>query len=149
MEQSRSRISQVERNKQFIVKSKRHLGRDLIVIIFSLIVWVYVVIVFYFFVDAILGLDHAIPLYFKSLFKTTNDDIRWFLMMVLLGFGIIYVLLSIWSKYNKLKYGSLIRRTYPLDSSATDFINLGMIDYELYEQLQNAKDITLEKNPMK
>jgi len=149
MEQSRSRISQVERNKQFIVKSKRHLARELSVLFFSLLVWVYVIIVFYFFVDALFDLDHEIPMYFKTLFRTSSEDVRGFLVMVLLGFGIIYLLLLIWSKYNKLKYGSLSRRIYPEYSGAIDFINLGMIDYELYNQLQNAKDITLEKNPMK
>lgn len=149
MEQSRPRLSQVERNKQFIVKSKRHLGRDISVILFSLIVWVYVIVVIYFFVDVILGLDHPIPMVFKTLFKTTNDDVRWFLMMVLLGFGIIYILLYLWSIYNKRKYGALRRRTYPTDTKDIDFLKLGMIDYELYTQLQNAKDITLEKNPMK
>jgi hypothetical protein len=149
MEQSRPRVSQIERNKQFIVKSKRHLGRDLSVILFSMIVWIYVIIVLYFFLDVILGLDHQIPMFFKSLFKTTNDDVRWFLVMVLLGFGVIYVLLFGWSKYNKLKYGPLRRRTYPKDANDTDLINLGMIDYDLFIQLQNTKDITLEKNPMK
>jgi hypothetical protein len=149
MEQSRPRISQIERNKQFIVKSKRQWIRDLSVFLFSMIVWGYVLIVIYFFIDVILGLNHPIPMYFKTLFKTTNDDVRWFLTMVLLAYGIIYVLLYSWSRYNKLKYGPLKRRTYPVDTQDVDFIKLGMIDYESYTKLQNAKDITLEKNPMK
>jgi poly-beta-1,6-N-acetyl-D-glucosamine synthesis protein len=149
MDQSRSRVSQITRNKQFIVESKRHVLRDLIVVFFSLLVWSYTFVVTYFFVDAILGLNHPIPTILKSWFKMTNQDVIMFLGFVVLSFVIIFILLWTWSQYNRLRYGHLRRRKYPEPSQSIDFIKLGLIDYEIYEKLQNAKEIILEKNPMK
>jgi hypothetical protein len=149
MEQSRSRVSQIERNKRFIVKSKRHILRDMVVIFFSSLVWVYTLVVVYFFVDAVFSLNHPIPTIIKTWFKMTNRDVVMFLLAVVIGFVIIYLLLWSWSQYNRLKYGKLRRRRYPQPSESVDFIKLGMIDFEIYQQLQNAKEITLEKNPMK
>jgi poly-beta-1,6-N-acetyl-D-glucosamine synthesis protein len=149
MEQSRSRISQIERNKQFIVESKRHILRDLVVVFFSLWVWLYTLIVVYFFVDAVFSLNHPIPNVIKGWFKMTNSDVVMFLLFVVLGFVLVYTLLWSWSLYNRLRYGKLRRRSYPHPSENVDFIKLGMIDYDIYHQLQNAKEITLEKNPMR
>lgn len=149
MEQSRSRVSQIERNKQFIVESKRHILPDMVVIFFSLLVWIYTLVVVYFFADAILALNHPIPTIIKTWFEMTNRDVVMFLLLVVLAFAIIYLILWSWSQYNRLKYGKLRRRKYPQPSESVDFINLGMIDYEIYNQLQSAKEITLEKNPMK
>ena len=149
MDKSRSRLSQKERNKQFIVKSKRNLLRDASVLFFSSLVWIYVLCVIYFFIDVLLELNHTIPSSIKSWFRMSNDDVRSFLLLVLLGFIIIYSLMWTWSKYNKLKYGPLRRRTYPKDSEITDFVKLGMMDFEMIHHLQNSKEITLEKNPLK
>lgn len=149
MDQSRSRVSQIERNKQFIVKSKRHIARDVVVVFASLIVWSYTLVVIYFFVDAILSLNHPVPTMIKSWFKMTNPDVVMFLFYVVISFGVIFMMLWTWSQYNRLKYGKLRRRKYPEPSQSIDFIKLGMIDVEMYEKLQNAKEITLEKNPMK
>lgn len=149
MEQSRPRLSQKQRNQQFIVQSKRHFLRDLSVILFSSLVWMYVLGVIYFFVDVVIGLNHPIPNLMKSWFRMTNNNVRFFLFSVLIGFVIIYSLLWLWSKYNKRKYGSLRRRTYPKDTQSEDILKLGLMDYDTYHMLQNAKSITLEKNPMK
>lgn len=149
MDKSRSRLSQKQRNQQFIVQSQRHFLRDFSVFVFSSLVWVYVLGVIYFFVDVLMGLDQPLPTLVKSWFKMTNNDVRFFLLSVLIGFVIIYSLLWMWSKYNKLKYGPLRRRTYPQDTQSEDILKLGLMDYETYQMLQNSKDITLEKNPMK
>jgi biofilm PGA synthesis protein PgaD len=120
-----------------------------VVVFASLIVWTYTLVVIYFFVDAILSLNHPVPTMIKSWFKMTNQDVVMFLFYVVISFGVIFMMLWTWSQYNRLKYGKLRRRKYPEPSQSIDFIKLGMIDVEMYEKLQNAKEITLEKNPMK
>ena len=89
MGKSRQRNTQKQLNKSFIVKSKRIWWREAIVSIFTVLVWLYCLTVIYFFIDAILSLNHKYPLLFKIVFKMTNMDIRNFFKIG----GILFVLI--------------------------------------------------------
>ncbi len=149
MDQSGSRRTQRERNKQFIVKSHRTWWREGLVVLFSLLVWVYCLSVVYFFIDALLGLDHRYPALFRIVFKMTSQDIRLFTFWIVFLFLVIYVSLLGWSIYNKRRFGELKRRRYPKPATREDMLNLNMLDPAVYEELQVMKSITFDKNPIK
>ena len=79
------------------------------------------------------------------IFPNIKDTIR------VLGITFIIAITSLsilylWSKYNKIKFGSLTRRTFPKDVDSDDLANYFEIEKELVSQLQNSKKIILEHN---
>lgn len=149
MDQSGQRRSQAERNRQFIIKSHRKWWREAIVVLSSLLVWLYCLSVVYFFADALLGLNHRIPRLLRIIFKMTSEDVRSFSLLVVILFISIFVLLYLWSFYNKKRFGSLERRRYPDPAVREDMLGLDMIEESIYEELQDTKEITFEMNPVK
>ena len=147
MEQSRQRDSH-QLNQYFIIKSKRIWWREIIVGLFTLLVWIYCLSVVYFFVDTIFSLNHEYPSLFRIIFKMNSIDIKNFLKLGGVLFIIIYLMLSSWSYYNRRRYGSLTRRKYPGSTTKQDLMNLNMIDEITYEKLQNEKVIIFETNPI-
>ncbi|NLJ99093.1 MAG: hypothetical protein GX320_07515 [Tissierellia bacterium] len=148
MVKSRQRNTQSQLNQLFIIKSKRVWWREIIVGIFTLLVWLYCLTVIYFFIDATFSLNHEYPQLFKIVFKMTNMDIRNFLKIGGILFVLIYLLLSIWSYYNRKRYGNLTRRKYPGLTTKEDLMELNMIDEIIYEELQNKKVIVFKTNPI-
>lgn len=149
MDKSRQRETKRELNQSFIIKSKRSWWREVIVGIFSFIVWFYCLTVIYFFIDAIFLLNNEYPRLFKVVFKMTNIDIRNIFKIGGILFVLIYLLLSIWIYYNKKKYGDLTRRKDPGMTKKEDLMGLNMIDEGTFEKLQNEKVIILETNPIR
>ncbi len=148
MDKSGQRLSQREINKKFIINSNRKWWRELILIFSSLMVWIYCLSVVYFFIDALLGLNHSYPRLLRIVLKINSEDVRIFTLLVILLFIIICILLNLWSFYNKQHYGNLKRRKYPPTATKEDMINLNMIDESVYEELQNMKEICFHKNPI-
>jgi len=107
------------------------------------------VTVVYFYLDALLSLNHYYPRLFKIVFKMTNFDIKNFLKMIGFLFALIFFSLLIWRYYNRKKYGGLTRRQYPGLTTKEELLKLNMIDEKTYEELQNSKVIVFEKNPIK
>lgn len=132
-----------------IIKSKRIWWRELIVGFFTLIVWFYCFTVIYFFIDALFSLNHEYPKLFKIVFKMTNIDIRDFFKIGGMLFILIYLFLSVWSYYNRKKYGGLTRRKCPSLTTKEDLMSLNIIDENVFEKLQNEKVIVLETNPIR
>jgi biofilm PGA synthesis protein PgaD len=149
MDKSRQRAAERELNQSFIIKSKKSWWREIIVGIFSFIVWFYCLTVVYFFIDAIFSLNNEYPRLFKVVFKMVNIDIRNFFKIGGILFVLIYLFLSIWIYYNKKKFGNLTRRKYPGITSKEDLMGLNAIDECTFEKLQNEKVIILETNPIK
>lgn len=149
MDKSRQRTKNYKLNESFIIKSKKSWGREGIVILFTLIVWVYCITVIYFFIDAIFSINNEYPRLFKVSFKMTNSDIQVFFKIAVALLVIIYMMLSVWIFYNKKRFGSLTRRKYPGVTTKEDLMNLDMIDEDIYEILQREKVIVLEMNPIK
>lgn len=149
MDKSRQRTKNYKLNESFIIKSKKSWGREGIVILFTLIVWVYCITVIYFFIDAIFSINNEYPRLFKVSFKMTNSDIQVFFKIAVALLVIIYIMLSVWIFYNKKRFGSLTRRKYPGVTTKEDLMNLDMIDEDIYEILQREKVIVLEMNPIK
>ena len=148
MVKSRQRNTQIQLNKSFIIKSDRVWWREVIVGIFTLLVWIYCLSVVYFFVDALFYINHEYPSVFKIVFKMTTMDIRYFYKIGAVLLISNYVLLLSWGYYNKKKYGSLKRRKYPKPTTEEDLMRLNMIDEITYEELQNEKVIVFEMNPI-
>jgi poly-beta-1,6-N-acetyl-D-glucosamine synthesis protein len=136
------------KSKSFIIKSKRSLWREVVVGIFTLLVWVYCLTVVYFFVDALFYLNHEFPALFKTIFKMTTNDIWDIFKIGAILLISMYILLSAWGSYNKKKYGSLRRRKYPAPTTEEDLLKLNIIDEISYEELKNERIIVFEKNPI-
>ena len=149
MDKSRQRATERELNQSFIIKSKKSWWREIIVGIFSFIVWFYCLTVVYFFIDAIFSLNNEYPRLFKVVFKMVNIDIRNFFKIGGILFILIYLLLSIWIHYNKRKFGNLTRRKDPGITSKEDLMGLNAIDECTFKKLQNEKVIILETNPIR
>lgn len=149
MDQSGQRISQRERNKQFIIKSERKFWREILVFTFTVLVWVYSIAVIYFFADALLSLNHRIPRLLRIIFKMNAEDVRSFTLLGFIIFIAVYILLYGWSYYNKRRFGNLNRRVYPKSATKEDMLELDMIDESIYEELQKMKEITFESNPIR
>lgn len=149
MDKSRQRNTQIQLNQSYIIKSKRIWWREAIVGILTLLVWFYCLTVIYFFIDAMFSLNHGYPQLFKIVFKMTNIEIRDFFEFVGILFILICLLLSVWSHYNRKRYGGLTRRKYPSLTTKEDLMNLNMIDEITYEELQNKKVIVFEENPIR
>ena len=149
MDKSRQRAAERELNQSFIIKSKKSWWREIIVGIFSFIVWFYCLTVVYFFIDAIFSLNNEYPRLFKIVFKMNNIDIRNFFKIGGILFILIYLLLSIWIHYNKRKFGNLTRRKDPGITSKEDLMGLNAIDECTFKKLQNEKVIILETNPIR
>lgn len=149
MDQSGQGLSPRDRSRQFIIKTKINPLRELVVLLFTLSVWSYCLSVIYFFLDALLGLNHAYPRLLRIIFKMESQEVRRLTLMGLLGFILIYLFLYGWSYYNKKRYGNLQRRRYPLPASREDLLALGRIDEQIYDVLQDAKFIRFSHNPVR
>lgn len=136
-------------NNSFIIKSKKIWWREIIVAMITLLLWVYCGAVVFFYLDALLALNHDFPQLFRTVFKITNVDVKNFIKLIWCLFSMAFFTLFIWSYYNRRRFGSLTRRHYPSETTKEDLLKLNMIDEETYDKLQNSKVIVFEKNPIK
>lgn len=149
MDQPGSRKSQIERNKAFIVKTQKSFFRELLIILLSLVAWTYCLAVIWFFVDSIFAMNHSIPEKIRDYFAMDAGAVRRFSALILLLFILFFLLLLAWSIYNKRKFGPLRRRKYPEKTTEDELLALHMIDRGVYHELQNAKRINFNNNPIK
>src|SRR3954466_16222168 len=82
MEQSRPRLNE----EQIMIQAKQPLARLVISIIFSSVFWLYCAIVLWFFLSAVIGVNDRYSGVLKIAFKTTNGEIRTFLVIGLVIF---------------------------------------------------------------
>ncbi|GEM_PF-787004 len=149
MDKSRQRKQMKRSNEQYIVKSKRVWWREVIVVFFTFLVWIYCLMVIIFFMEPLLPFETEYSSIFRSAFRMTRLDIRFFLLLAVGVYVMIYLSLYLWSYYNKRRFGSLTRRKNPGMTTKEDLLELDMIDEEMYQQLQNSKSIVLQTNPVR
>lgn len=133
----------------FIIKSKQKLGKRIIGIATSLILWVPMLIVFNFFISACFNYNDDFLRILKSYFKLTNEDIRYFIIISIIFFCLSFLILFIWKMYNKRRFGALNRRKEPKSTSDEEMLGLKLIEPEIYEILQAEKIIVFDKNPVR
>ena len=137
------------RNAQYIIKTKKSIPREIVMIISSIIVWTYVLIVIGMFVGAIFDMNSDGMRVLKSIVKVNNDSIREFLLVSFVFFISSYIGLWGWRTYNYKRYGKLNRRSHPPDTTKSDILEMGLVnEIDLYK-LQNNKVIILENSPIK
>lgn len=139
--------SREQRNKM-IIRTKKNPVMEIILHLFSLILWVYLIYALLFFISSIFYLPIDIINVVKLILNLRNADIIQFLQFIGMYTLIITGLLYSWALYNKLRYGPLNRRKYPGPTTKESLLALNYIDEQTYERLQNAKYITFETNPI-
>lgn len=144
MEQSGPRHEE----ESFLIVGNRSWFRACFDFFFSLIFWAYGLAVVWFFVSATFGLHDGLTKILHASFHTMDQDVR---NLVMLAFGIFllfYATLYINRVYNKKRFGTLQRRTYPAAVDNLELKSLGLLDLEIIEKLQ-ANDYTVfETNPI-
>ena len=143
MEQSRSRTKEI-----VIIEDNRSNLRFVIDIIITLFFWCYTLNVMTFILSSSFGYSNSLTRVLNSAFKTTNDQVRLLFLFGLILFISFYMLLSINRIYNKKRFGSLARRTYPTNVTNKDLTTLQLMNDETIEKLQAADYIVFEKNPI-
>lgn len=145
MEQSRPRFDE----EQIIIQAKQPLPRFVISVIISSVFWLYCVGVVWFFLSAIIGVNDRYSSVMKIAFKTTNSEVRTFLVLGLIVFAFFFLSLFLWRIYNKKKFGHLTRRKMPSNTSLKDLENLQLLSKDQIRALQNAHYIEFDVNPLK
>lgn len=137
------------KQNELIIKTKRNWVHEVIIGFFSLLIWIFCLFVIFFFISALFNNNNEYLNVVKMLFKTTNIEIREFIYTVFAIFIACYLGLWFWKYYNTKRFSHLVRRKYPQPTSEEEVLALGLISKEDYDSLQNAKDITLKKNPIR
>ena len=134
---------------KFLVKSKQTLISKILSFAFSLFMWFYMLIVLFFFISACFDYnDYSIGL-LKTSFNMFNSDIRSFLAVAFILFLLFFISLLAWKYYNKIKFGSLNRRSMQKETTDEEMLGLNLVNSETYEKLKKEKVIVFEKNPIK
>jgi biofilm PGA synthesis protein PgaD len=118
-------------------------------IIISSVFWLYCAIVLWFFLSAVIGVNDRYSGVLKIAFKTTNGEIRTFLVIGLAIFCFFFLALFLWRFYNKKRFGSLNRRKEPAYTSIKDLENLELLTKDQIQELQRAHYIEFDVNPLK
>ncbi len=134
---------------EFLVRSKQPFINKIFAFFLNVLLWLYMAVIVYFFLSAVLDYnDYYIGL-LKISFNMSNHDIRMFLLKASIYFSIFFTILISWKYYNKIRYGSLNRRSNPLKTTDEDMMNLNLIDVQVYNILKTDKVIIFEKNPVR
>ncbi len=85
----------------------------------------------------------------KIALNITNDGIQAFFLTCFSFFCLAFIGLLIWRTYNKKRFGSLTRRTYPLPTTATEILALQLIAPNDYDRLHAEQVVVFETNPIR
>lgn len=144
MEQSRPR----HKEESFLIVVKRSWFYVCIDFMFSLFFWLYSLLVILFFLSATFGFNNILTRILNASFNMTNQDIRNMVFIAIAIFVLFYVLLYINHLYNKKRYGTLRRRSYPAPVSNAELKTLRLMDIETIEKLQSEDYTVFETNPI-
>lgn len=144
MEQSRPR----HKEKSFLIVVKRSWIYVCIDFIFSLFFWLYSLVVVLFFISATLGFNNTLTRILNASFNTINQDIRDMVIVSFVFFLLFYTLLYVNRLYNKKRFGTLERRSYPAPVNNAELKTLGLMDIETIEKLQSEDYSVFDKNPI-
>lgn len=138
-----------EKEEKFIVKSKESLLRRVVEFVISLLLWIPMLIVLYFFISACFNYNDSFLRNIKNYFKVTNNDIKYFMIISLICFCVAFLILFIWKMYNKKRFGALNRRREPGQTTDEEMLSLELVGSSVYNSLQNEKIIIFDKNPIR
>lgn len=138
-----------QRRNDLIVRTKKNPVVETFMFILSTLLWLYVLYALTFFIAAYFKLPIDIVNILRIVLNLKNNDIINFSASLLYYTLFIFVLLFFWGLYNKLRYGRLNRRKYPGATTTDELLSLNYIQRDVYEELQNAKAITFERNPIR
>lgn len=144
MEQPRPRYEE----ESFLIVVKRPWLYATIDFIFSMLCWLYSVLVVSFIVSATFGFNNILTRVMNSSFNMINQDIRLFIAAALGVFLLFYALLYLNHVYNKKRFGTLRRRRYPAPASNAELKSLGLMKIEAIEKLQSEDYAVFETNPI-
>ncbi len=144
MEQSRPRYEE----KSFLIVGNRSWLRACIDFALSLFFWLYGLVVVVFFILATFGFNTTLTRIINSSLNTINQDIRNLVFVAIAVFLLSYALLYLNRLYNKQKFGTLKRRSYPAPVTNEDLQALGLLDIETIEKLQREDYSVFETNPI-
>ncbi len=144
MEQSGPRHEE----ESFLIVGNRSWFRACFDFFFSLIFWAYGLAVVWFFVSATFGLPNGLTKILHASFHTMDQDVRNLVMLALSIFLLFYAILYINRVYNKKRFGTLQRRTYPAAVDNLELGSLGLLDLETIEKLQTNDYTVFETNPI-
>lgn len=144
MEQSRPR----HKEKSFLIEVKRSWFYVIIDFMFSLFFWLYSLVVVLFFISATLGFNNILTRILNASFNTINQDIRDMVIASFVFFLLFYTLLYVNRIYNKKRFGTLERRSYPAPVNNAELKTLGLMDIETIEKLQSEDYSVFDKNPI-
>lgn len=144
MEQPRPRYEE----ESFLIVVKRPWYYACIDFVFSMLCWLYSVLVVLFVISATLGFNNILTRVMNSSFNMVNQDVRIFIALAIAVFLLFYTVLYINHVYNKKRFGTLRRRSYPAPVSNNELRALGLMDMETIEKLQNEDYTVFETNPI-
>ncbi|WP_172200771.1 hypothetical protein [Saccharibacillus qingshengii] len=144
MEQSRPRHEE----ESFLIVGNRSWFRACVDFVFSLAFWIYGLVVFLFFLSATLGWNNGLTKVLHASFHTIDQDVRNLVLLAMGIFSLFYIALYINRIYNKKRFGTLQRRTYPPPVDNLELKTLGLMDPETIEKLQTQDYTVFETNPI-
>ncbi|AIY06631.1 hypothetical protein Plano_2666 [Planococcus sp. PAMC 21323] len=142
MVESRSRSKEI-----MIISGNRSNFRFVTDLLFTLLFWVYTIIVMIFILSATTGFSNVVTRTLNTAFKTTNSEVQAVILFGFVIFIVIYLLLFINRLYNKKRFGKLTRRSYPESVTGRDLISLQLMSAENIEKLQ-SNYVVFERNPI-
>ncbi|HSI66006.1 MAG TPA: poly-beta-1,6-N-acetyl-D-glucosamine biosynthesis protein PgaD [Planococcus sp. (in: firmicutes)] len=136
------------KEESFLIVGNRSWLRAFIDLLFTLFFWGYSLLVVIFILSATFGFNNALTRVVNASFNTVNRDIRELMFLGLLIFLVFYILLYLNRLYNKRRFGSMTRRSYPAPVSNAELVALELMDSETIDKLQREDYTVFEKNPL-
>lgn len=136
-------------NEGVLVKTKHSIFRKIFELVLTIIFWGYTLVVTWFFVSALIGVNDRYIATVKTALNVTNADIRGLLAFGLIALLVSALVLFVWRTYNKKRYGSLNRRQPPTPTTIEELAALGLMDESEILRLQTEKVIVFTDNPVK
>lgn len=134
--------------ESFIIAGNRSWFRAFVDLLFTLFFWYYSFVVVFFILSATVGWSNSLTQVLNASFNTVNSDIRNLVFLAFFLFLVLYGSLNLNRLYNKKKFGSLTRRTYPEPVSNAELAALGLMDLETIENIQREDYTIFESNPI-
>ncbi|MFN4213508.1 poly-beta-1,6-N-acetyl-D-glucosamine biosynthesis protein PgaD [Exiguobacterium sp.] len=132
-----------------LVKTKHSIFRKIFDLVLTIIFWGYTLVVTWFFLSALIGVNDRYIATVKTALNVTNADIRGLLALGLMALLASALILFTWRTYNKKRYGSLNRRKPPTPTTIEELASLGLMDEADIQRLQTEKVVVFTDNPVK
>ncbi|QXE02752.1 poly-beta-1,6-N-acetyl-D-glucosamine biosynthesis protein PgaD [Terribacillus sp. DMT04] len=138
-----------DRQEQVIILEKQPLPRFLVSLFFTLLIWIYSVFVVWFFASALLNTNDRYSGVLKIAFKTSNAEVRTFMLIGVSIFLAFLLYFLFWRTYNKKRFGNKSRRKQPMPVTVDDLEKLELMPLETIKKLQASNYMEFHKNPVR